>query len=603
MYVNKTPIISAMREYEFLADDHHDVIDETKKKKVYSRLSLRFTGLTLVCSLAPLLLAGWFMNLHYSNFARAKMLHNFQTQIEHHSRIIELFLRERRSKLELIAQSHSMNYLSDSPNLFHIFEVMNQEYGSITDLGVIDDHGKHLAYIGPYDLLDKNYSDSVWFSQVMKKGTYISDMFMGFRRVPHFIMAVTRLENGKRWILRATIDTEAFRSLVEDVKIGDTGEVYLLNKEGIFQTTPRFSGTIMGKSSDLVNDFHDDIRILEKANKDGRGDQPREIVAQKWLKEVPWVLIVKQGYAEAFDDVNHANFATLIFLHLCALTILIVSVFITKYMIKLIKKKDREADQLNRQLLQASKLASIGELSAGVAHEINNPLAIILTEKQILLDHMTHALNLDEELEKQLTTSLSQVGIQVQRCKRITQNLLRFSRRTRSVIEPVDINQFLKEVMDLMEREAMSNGVTFIYEPDKNLFPLTSDPSQLQQVFLNLITNAIDAHDGIPFGTVRVSTRGDSKKEGVVVIVADTGTGISRENLERIFDPFFTTKPVGKGTGLGLSICYSIVKSMGGDITVESEKGKGTEFRLFFPYQTPLRPDADGARDNPISEG
>jgi two-component system NtrC family sensor kinase len=182
---------------------------------------------------------------------------------------------------------------------------------------------------------------------------------------------------------------------------------------------------------------------------------------------------------------------------------------------------------------------------------------------------------------------MSQIDIQVQRCKRITQNLLRFSRRTQSLIEKVDLNAFLREVVELMEREARTSGIKFFSELDAGLPPVLSDPSQLQQVFLNLITNAIDAHDGKPYGSIRISTLADAKRQIATVKVADSGAGIQPEHLNRIFDPFFTTKAVGKGTGLGLSICFSIVKRLGGSLTVQSEVGKGTEFTIGLPYLPP----------------
>jgi two-component system NtrC family sensor kinase len=250
-----------------------------------------------------------------------------------------------------------------------------------------------------------------------------------------------------------------------------------------------------------------------------------------------------------------------------------------------IQKRDLEADQLNRQLMETGKMASIGELSAGVAHEINNPLAIILTEKQILLDMAEYTPALDEEFKKSMKESMDQVDTQVKRCKRITHNLLRFSRRTKSVIEMVDLNAFLKEVVDLMEREARSGGIRFVMDLDSNLKPLRSDPSQLQQVFLNLINNAIDAHEGKPYGTIRITSKADDRQEKATLVFADTGSGIPKENVGKIFDPFFTTKSVGKGTGLGLSICYGIINKMGGKIDVQSAPGKGARFRIWIPVQ------------------
>jgi two-component system NtrC family sensor kinase len=128
------------------------------------------------------LLVGWIINVYYTSFAKDKMKSSFQTEVESHRKIIELFLRERSSKLQLLAQTHSKEYLGNLDNLAHVFEIMSQEYGAITDIGVISEQGTHLAYVGPYDLMDKNYSQALWFKRVMK-GIYISDMFTGFRKV------------------------------------------------------------------------------------------------------------------------------------------------------------------------------------------------------------------------------------------------------------------------------------------------------------------------------------------------------------------------------------------------------------------------------------
>ena len=559
-------------------------------KTHYGRLFRRFVLLTVVCSLIPLLLVGWGINIHYTRFARSRMMDSFQTQLEDHRKTVELYLQERTSRLSLIARTHSREYLSNMVNLHTVFEILNRQDGSFTDLGVINAAGRHLAYIGPYDLMDKNYAKAFWFKEVMERGIFISDMFMGFRKVPHFIIAVLRKEKEQKWILRATIDTKVFRFLVESVQVGKTGEVLLLYHQGIYQTSPRFSGKIMGKAFFPVGDIHADakIHILEDETDTRSQRFPRQIVAQIWLKEPRWLLMIRQNYDEALDAVNHANRITLIFLHISALIILIVTVLITRHMITVVKKRDLEADYLNRQFMQASKLASIGELSAGVAHEINNPLAIILTERQILLDLAGQLPDLNSDFKAQFLDSMEQIDAQIQRCKRITHNLLRFSRRTQSVIETVDINEFVGEVVELMEREARTSGIKFLTDLEENLPTLQSDPSQLQQVFLNMITNAMDAHDGIPYGTIRIRTRSDGDNRGVNIRISDSGSGIAAENLAKIFDPFFTTKPVGRGTGLGLSICYSIIQRLGGDISVESEVGKGTVFLLFLPLEPPL---------------
>ncbi len=566
-----------------------------KGKERYSKLYRKFIFLTLICSLVPLFLVGWGIYAYYSGFSKIRIMDYFKNQVEHHREIIELFLRERTSDLQLVILTHSPDSLQNPENLRRIFSIMNQGNSFFTDLGLIDDKGKHLAYIGPYDLMDKDYSQIFWFKEVMKKGIYISDMFMGFRNAPHFIIAVTRIEGNRKWVLRASIDTEYFRSLVENVKIGATGEVYLSNQEGILQTTSRFSGKIMEKARLPVEFFSKEsgIGIYVADNNDPNRRFPRQLVAYTWLENPRWKLVVKQDYAEAFRDANQANRAALIFLHLSLLIILVISVISARYMIKIIKKRDEETDLLNKQLVQAGKLASLGELSAGVAHEINNPLAIILTESQVMKDTIEETSSLNDEVKTELIASLSQTESQVHRCSLITQNLLKFSRRNKSQRETVNLNAFLEEVIRLMDGKAKGMGIDFALDLEKDIPSFRSDPSLLQQVLINLINNAVDAHDGKPYGTISIGTRTDSQRHGVEITVGDTGSGISPENMEKIFDPFFTTKAVGKGTGLGLSITYSTIKGLGGDISVRSAIGKGTQFTIFLPFSPP-----DNAHEN-----
>lgn len=564
---------------------------EKKRRPHYKKLFRRFVLITMVCSIVPLLMVGWGINLYYTRFAETRAMDSFKTQLEHHRTIIDLFIKERTSKLFVVAKAFKKDQLTEGSKLNQVFEILNRKDGSFTDLGVIGESGNHLAYVGPFDLMSKNYADQFWFKEVMRRGVFISDMFMGFRQVPHFIIAVVHEEEGQRWILRATVDTEVFRSLVESIRVGKTGEVLLVNRDGVFQTSPRFSGAIMEKAPFPVEPPHDGIRIdvLKDALGATSRHLPRQIAARTWLADPNWMLMIRQDYTEALKELNHANYATLIGLHLSVLIILVVTVLVTRHMITVIKRRDLDADQLNLQYMQASKLASIGELSAGVAHEINNPLSIILTERQILMDMADQSpAAMDSDFKPQFLDSMDQIRVQIHRCKRITQNLLRFARRTQSMIESVDINAFIKEVVELMEREARTSGIKLSMDLDSHLPVIKSDPSQLQQVFLNMINNAMDALEQMPYGAIKITTRSDNSGQPVRIIIADTGPGIRPEHLEKIFDPFFTTKPVGKGTGLGLSICYSIIERLGGQIKVRSTPGEGAEFSLSLPLDPPL---------------
>lgn len=326
---------------------------ERKRKSSYEILYRKFILITLICLLVPLLLVGWGINTYYSKVSVFLTMDSFQTQVENHRRIIESFFEERCLDIQSIVQTHSLNYIQKEANLINIFHIINRGHGYFTDLGVIDEKGKQLAYIGPHDLIDKNYSQAFWFREVMEKGVYISDMFMRFRKIPHFIIAVTKTENGKKWILRTTIDTESFRSLVENFKIGKTGEVYLLNQEGVLQTTPRFSGKIMEKAPLSIEPFHKGIKISiveSNAINSKQRSLPRHILAHTWLKEPHWLLVVTQEYCETFNDINNVNNISLIFLLLSALSVIPISIFATRYMIKVADKRHDDGDCLTLNL-------------------------------------------------------------------------------------------------------------------------------------------------------------------------------------------------------------------------------------------------------------
>jgi len=580
----------------------------------YTKLLRKFIIVSVTCSVLPLMVVGWISYLYYFQSSLSRRVDDYQREVDYNRKIVQTFLQERTSDVKLLAFTHSLGFLTDSSNIREAFNLLNQDGYYFTDLGVIDEKGKHMAYVGPYDLWDNDYSVTFWFKEVMERGVCVSDMFMGYRKIPHFVIAILRSKEKRPWILRATIDNEFLGSLIEKKRLGRTGEVFLVNREGFYQTAPRFDGKLMDKAALPVNSFTDEggigiidpslprdswaplktIPLTDLIKYSFMHSHSQQVVGYSWLKDPEWLLVVRQDFSEIFGDITRVNTAILVLLHSSILAILIISVFTARHMVNAIRHRDQEAERLNKQLTQTSKLASIGELAAGVAHEINNPLAVIFTENQVIRDLTEDEENLDRQFKDELVQSLSRVDAQVERCSHITQNLLRFSQCMAETSQLVDLNRALKNVVGLLEKRANTVGVQISLDCQVNLPPFRADPFELEQVFLNLINNSIDAHDGRPYGSIQIATRLDSTGKCLVATVADTGSGIPGEVRERLFDPFFTTKPVGKGTGLGLSISYSIVRKMGGDISVRSEVGKGTVFTVLFPCPT--------AEPNNISE-
>jgi len=240
-------------------------------------------------------------------------------------------------------------------------------------------------------------------------------------------------------------------------------------------------------------------------------------------------------------------------------------------------KVEQQKAWSDEQLLQSQKLAAIGELSAGIAHEINNPLAIIRQEAEWMLHLLKKGTTPDSE---EMTNYLTEIIRQVDRGREITHNLLNFARRRQPVVQAVALDRLIEDMASIVEKEAKNNHITIRKEFQPDLPVINSDAPLLRQVVLNLLNNAIQAIG--QDGTVTIITQAPGNNE-VMVQINDTGCGIPKEHLAQIFDPFFTTKPQGKGTGLGLSICHGIVERLGGRISVTSEPGQGSSFTLKLP--------------------
>lgn len=236
---------------------------------------------------------------------------------------------------------------------------------------------------------------------------------------------------------------------------------------------------------------------------------------------------------------------------------------------------------LDERLLQSQKLAAIGELSAGIAHEINNPLAIIRQEAE-WMQHLLKKPVLAAEEVLELQGAVGQVIQQVNRCTEIIRNLLDFSRKRQPVLQAVDLNRIVEDMTMLVEEEAKKNQITIERRYDRNLPVIYSDAPQLRQVVLNILTNAAQAIGQDGAITISTGSKGSSAAE---IVIQDTGCGIPAEDLEKIFDPFFSTKPPGRGTGLGLAISHGLIQQLGGGISVASTVGQGTSITITLPRQ------------------
>jgi two-component system NtrC family sensor kinase len=506
---------------------------------------------------------------------------------EDHRRMIDAFLTERKADLEFILYSYGYDHLADPANLYEVFQRLQKKSNAFVDLGVFNYEGIHVAYQGPYRLVGRDYSAEDWFKLAMREGYFISDVFLGFRRVPHFVIVLAREEANKKWLIRATIDTYMFSEIVKSVRIGRTGEAYILNADGLFQTERRSGGRLMEKEPDGIPFPAPNVDIETSIRPDARGDA--YLYANTWLKDKKWLLTVRQEKADAFKDLRAATFVIAVVILLGGGAIVGLAFYLTGRIVRRIEEMGEEKEELSGQLIRASRLAELGEMAAGFAHEINNPLQIIKNEQAliaVLLEELKDKgeLKPSESLDE-MADSMKQVEKQIGRCAGITQAILKFGRQGEPHPQDLDLRVFIPEVAEMVATKASVSGIQLTQDIADETPRVYADPGQLQQVLLNLLNNAMDAivtRHGTKGGELRLGS-GRGEDGGASIHIQDNGCGISKENSGKIFSPFFTTKPVGKGTGLGLSVCYGIIDSMGGTIGFESVKGEGTTFTINMP--------------------
>ncbi len=245
-----------------------------------------------------------------------------------------------------------------------------------------------------------------------------------------------------------------------------------------------------------------------------------------------------------------------------------------------------EQKRLEQQLIRASKLASLGTLVAGIAHEINNPMGIIAGYSEALLDRAAQSELREVDAFEDFPEYLETINSEIFRCKDILKGLLDFARPSGGTIREIDINELIKEVILLVKHRAKKENQTISLDLERDIPKTAADPGALRQLFMNIIINSF--YFTGPDGNIHVETRSEPdfyKQRVIRITISDNGKGIEKEVLERIFDPFFTTKPAGDGTGLGLSICHRIVSEHDGTIEAQSEPGKGTVFSIRFPVK------------------
>jgi two-component system NtrC family sensor kinase len=552
---------------------------ETDLKSYFRKLQRRIQLGLIVAFFVPLIALAAYFYFQFHITLKEAGKSNLAAIAESQRNTVDLFLQERL--VNIFALFHSSNF-SLSPTKRQMESMLNQlrqASDAFIDVGFLTKDGIQIGYVGPYPFLqNKDYSKQDWFVELMSPNHdhHISDIYLGFRNKLHFTIATKQLIDEKPFVLRATLDPDKFYLFLKTINHAKGVESVLINQKGNFQLVDPWSQTHL-KKSEYIPSSSEHLGAYPV-----KRDGATFLIAHAWLTEVPWALLVSEPLATAYAEFYHARKIMLISSALFLIIILAALWGITKTLIDKARENAEKREELVNQLQHASKLASLGELATGVAHEINNPLAIVVATTDVIKDMLNPEFNISWTPE-QIIEELAAIQSAVYRAKGITQQLLDYGRKNDPKMIPTDLNRILEKVLSgYKERSLALADIAVIRNFDRNLPKILVDPNQIQQVLFNLINNAGDSISRT--GKITITT--GQNNETVYITVTDTGCGMDMEQIKKIFDPFYTTKEVGKGTGLGLSVSIGIVESMGGRIDVQSMPKAGSTFTVILPKQT-----------------
>ena len=541
-----------------------------RKKKYYQKITRNLLTAFFVCSVLPIMGFALIMKETVEQTNIRNLGELAEATVTHRGEVISQFLQEKVDTLNTLVGLYPEEYMREKANVEHLFLILKPR-GDFVDLQVIDATGKQHAYVGPYreKIAGKSYEQAPWFTETLISGVHISDLFAGYRDVPHFVVAVTN--PLKSYVLRATINSSMFNALLHSAQLGPAGDVYIVNRSGLFQT-PSLQGDTM---------LDQNVRTLLSADNKDPLVTDSDIYTSHWMADNRWLLILKASISDSLGYYLKVRDRIILAMILISALAMLGAIAASMALSRMLQSADREYATLHLQFAQVEKMAAVGRLAAGIAHEINNPLQMITSQAGWIGEL------LEEEDPKQVknmeeyTKSVEQIRHHVRRAGTITHRLLGFSRKISAQNEQVRLADLLEETISFVEQEAGYHNIVIKRQLASELPELLTDGPQLQQVVLNRLNNAIDAVGQDGKVTVRTGLTDDGR---IRLEVADTGTGIKPEHLKQLFDPFFTTKDAGKGTGLGLSISYDIIRRLGGTIEAKNSK-EGAVFTIMLPVR------------------
>jgi len=548
----------------------------------FERLRLLLIAAFMIVSLVPLAALGFKVISQGQILIEEKASSYLKGLAHSNAEEIQGFMAERLSDINSLSNIVCI-FGYDREKLASHFEQMKKQYDPYLAFLVLDRTG-HLIFSIFDSTLDDTVSQATHLlakSHDTKKGKVF--MFgSGQTRIPA-IMICSPIRNASEencGQLCALVDFRRIDTLLRKSNIEVTGEVYLVDKTGRFLSASRFGARAL-KDQISMEEIQGRSKGLYKTT-DYRGE--RVLQAYKKVDGFPWYVMADQDMDEILDRIKKLGRDAVFDGISTALVVFCLAFFVSMGIVNILKSKYRYEKELEFQMIQKEKLASLGLLTSGLAHELNTPLANALLYTQIAKEE----LDVPETSLEILQERLSTVVDEIRQGSRIIQNLLDFSRHSRNDGHKTDVNETLEKLMKIAEPHCESNGIEVERKLEKGLPQVNADASTIQAILTNLVSNAIEAMpDG---GSLVLKTRYVEVLKIIKIEVRDTGPGIPERVLSKIFTPFFTTKKQGRGTGLGLFVSHEMARKMGGALKVISSTSDeavktGTLFTVEFPVE------------------
>ncbi|MBN1834144.1 MAG: two-component sensor histidine kinase [Deltaproteobacteria bacterium] len=554
-------------------------MDQAQTLFNYRRFYLISVSLRAFVSIAPMAILLMF----------TYMLQDTAIENENHLRIVRLtsntrrtityFLQERLDALKFIIQQKNVEALKASDELSQVLHNLKMGFGGFVDLGLIDNSGSQIGYSGPFSLIGKNYRDQEWFIRCAEDGSYVSDVFLGYRNLPHMIVALRWPVEGSSaiFILRATLDIQKLIQILSSLELTEKSEAFLCSRDGLLQTPSDYYGEMLGRIDLPVPEYSVHTQVVETVDKTG----DPILIGYAYIENSPFILMVVKRSVEIMKGWRSIRQKINWFFGVSVVITMVVVLCISILTMNRIYDADQTRLKAIERLETSSRLISVGRLAAGVAHEINNPLAVIGENAGLIKDLFT--LRKEYKGDERLMELIDAVLESVERSGEITKELLGFARQFEPKITPIQLSRVLSEVLSFQRKEAAYRNIDIQVDVPEDIPMIYSDRGRLHQILLNLINNAFQAMKN--GGRLDISVKRDGEKT-VSIRIRDTGPGISPEDQKRIFEPFFTTRGSEGGIGLGLSITFGLVRKLKGDISVQSKLGEGAIFEIHLPINT-----------------